>query len=171
MASWKKEQQQYMLSCGVGQVGQIWAFASPAYILLLHLPGTLKFDPPGSTCWWCFLLPKSSAGKEYGVLLLKWVNILLNNLRGVCRGSRPMAHMACITCELRVVGIVSVQGDGGGSSGLSSYSTGNGGTWRVASRGSVTIQPHFSFYPQTPCPSSQHQTSRPSSHYHWTHHP
>jgi len=37
-------------------------------------------------------------------------------------------HVACMTCKLRAAGVVSVQGDGGGSSGLSSCSVAISGT-------------------------------------------
>ena len=48
-------------------------------VLAPHLPGGLKFDPPGSMCHRCFLLPKSSTCKaKRGGLLLKGVHMSLS---------------------------------------------------------------------------------------------
>ena len=76
----------------------------------LHLPGGLKFDPPGSTRHWCCLLSE-------------------REVVGARARSAMVSRMwPCTTCELGAEGVVSVGRTGGGSSGLSSRGAAVGGT-------------------------------------------
>jgi len=70
---------------------RIQAFASPARIPSLHLPGALKIDPPGSTHRWCFLWLESSAGDaKRGAVPLKQVRMLSGRLRTGRAGTETM---------------------------------------------------------------------------------
>ena len=74
------------------------AFPRPACMHVLHLPGALKIDPPGSTRCWCCLSPKWSArDTKRSALPLKQVSALLNKSGWACAGSRPMRRVSCAT--------------------------------------------------------------------------
>jgi len=95
---------------------------------VLHLPGALKIDPPGSTHRWCFLWLELSAGDtKQGAVLLKRVRAS-NKLGGVRARAGMVRRGSCMTCELGAEGVASIRRAGGGSSGLSSCGAAIGGT-------------------------------------------
>jgi len=78
-------------SCRASGGVRIRAFASPARIPLLHLPGALKFDPPGSTRRWCFLWLESSTGDaKRGAVPLKQVRASSGRLQTGRAGTETM---------------------------------------------------------------------------------